>query len=63
MADRTMAQLPGIRDYDLVQKDQDRYELLLKGTFEGRETHRQNRMPEICFPACTDRMADLRWRS
>jgi phenylacetate-coenzyme A ligase PaaK-like adenylate-forming protein len=37
MVDRTMAQLPGIRDYDLVQKDQDRYELLLKGTFEGRE--------------------------
>jgi hypothetical protein len=38
MADRALARLSGIRDYDLVQKEQDRYVLLLKGTFNGHET-------------------------
>lgn len=35
MADSALAQLPGIRDYDLVQEDKDHYRLLLKGTFAG----------------------------
>ncbi len=38
IADRALARLPGIRDYDLVQKDRNHYRLLLKGTFAGRET-------------------------
>jgi phenylacetate-coenzyme A ligase PaaK-like adenylate-forming protein len=37
MADRALAQIPGIRDYDLVQNTENTYELSLKGEFAGRE--------------------------
>ena len=37
MADRALARIPGIRDYDLVQKTESAYALSLKGAFAGRE--------------------------
>ncbi len=38
MADRALAQVPGIRDYDLVQETEGAYALSLLGTFGGKET-------------------------
>jgi hypothetical protein len=36
-ADRAVAQISGIRDYNLVQNAENRYTLSLKGVFAGKE--------------------------